>query len=36
MFEIEYARVSTKEQTLDMQIDSLQKAGCNRIYKEKV
>lgn len=33
---IGYARVSTKEQNLDLQIDGLQKAGCSEIYQEKV
>jgi DNA invertase Pin-like site-specific DNA recombinase len=31
-----YARVSTKEQSLDRQIDSLKIAGCEEIYKEKI
>lgn len=30
-----YARVSTKEQSLDSQKDALQKAGCDEIIKEK-
>jgi len=30
-----YARVSTKEQNLDLQIDALEKAGCEKIYQEK-
>lgn len=29
-----YARVSTRDQNLDMQIDALKKAGCQKIYKE--
>lgn len=33
---IGYARVSTDEQNLDMQIDALQKAGCQKIYQEKI
>lgn len=33
---IGYARVSTSEQNLDRQIDSLREAGCERIYAEKV
>jgi DNA invertase Pin-like site-specific DNA recombinase len=31
-----YARVSTKEQTLDLQVDALKKAGCRKIYTETV
>jgi len=29
-----YARVSTKDQVLDLQIDALKKAGCNRVFQE--
>ena len=32
---IGYARVSTKEQNLSLQIDALEKEGCRRIFKEK-
>ncbi|NDA90634.1 MAG: recombinase family protein, partial [Alphaproteobacteria bacterium] len=31
-----YARVSKNEQSLDIQIQKLQQAGCNEIYQEKV
>ncbi len=31
-----YARVSTFEQTLDLQINDLEKYGCKKIFKEKV
>lgn len=32
---IGYARVSTQDQNLDLQIDALTKAGCEKIYEEK-
>lgn len=32
---IGYARVSTEDQNLNLQIDALDKAGCELIYKEK-
>jgi len=33
---IGYARVSTGEQKMDLQLDALEEAGCERIYKEKI
>jgi DNA invertase Pin-like site-specific DNA recombinase len=33
---IGYARVSTKDQNLDLQIEALEKAGCEKIYLEKI
>lgn len=31
-----YARVSTKEQSLDLQMDALQKEGCEKIFYEAI
>jgi Resolvase, N terminal domain len=33
---IGYARVSTLDQNLDLQIQALKKVGCNKIFREKV
>jgi len=33
---IGYARVSTLEQSLDMQLSELEKYGCTKIFKEKI
>ena len=33
---IGYARVSTKDQNLDLQIEALEKAGCEKIFQEKI
>lgn len=35
MKKIGYARVSTKDQNLEMQIEAMRHAGCDKIYMEK-
>ena len=32
---IGYAQVSTQDQNLEMQLDVLQKAGCEKVFQEK-
>ncbi|MDQ0676565.1 DNA invertase Pin-like site-specific DNA recombinase [Pseudarthrobacter siccitolerans] len=33
---IGYARVSTRDQNLDLQINALKKAGCDKIYEDQI
>lgn len=33
---IGYARVSTREQSLNLQLDALEKVGCQTLYKEQI
>lgn len=34
MAKIGYARVSTKDQNLDLQLEALKEAGCEKVYSE--
>lgn len=36
LMKIGYARVSTTDQNLEIQLEELKKAGCEKVYKEKV
>ncbi len=33
---IVYARASTGDQSLTLQIDALEEAGCNRVFRDQV
>ena len=35
-YQVGYARVSTGEQKMDLQLDALQEAGCDQVFKDKV
>ncbi len=36
MQKVGYARISTQDQNLDLQVDELKKSGCKRIFSDKV
>jgi DNA invertase Pin-like site-specific DNA recombinase len=36
MMLVGYARVSTREQNYDLQLDALRKAGCDKLFEEKL
>lgn len=35
-YKVGYARVSTKHQNIQLQVDALNEAGCNRIFTDKI